>query len=122
MEKPMIRKSDFIWNMIGSVIQALFITIVSMVMIRVNGVDDVGVFQIAYATATILYAIGDYGMRVYHVTDTNRENSFATYLYARVFVNVMMILSGVVFVFAARYNTKKAVICLLIVLFRFVDG
>lgn len=118
----MIGKRDFIWNMVGSVIQALFITIVSIVLTRVNGVDHAGIFQIAYATATILYAIGDYGMRVYHVTDTKRENSFTTYLYARILANAAMVLAGIIFVVASGYGRTKAIICMCIVLFRFVDG
>lgn len=118
----MIRKKDFLWNMIGSIVQSLFSVIASIVITRINGIDEAGIFNITYATAFILYAIGDYGMRVYHVTDTKRESSFQTYLLARIFVNVIMVLVGIGVINVIGYSSHKAFMCFSIIIFKFVDG
>lgn len=88
----------------------------------INGPDPAGLYSVAFATATVLNSIADFGMRVYHVTDTERKFSFGVYLSARWVVNLAMIVCGVVYVALNGYDVEKAAICLAFVLFRFVDG
>ncbi len=93
-----------------------------LIVTRINGVDGGAVFSISFATATILYAIADYGMRVYQVTDAERTYDFWTYAAARLIVDILMIVVAVIFVGLSGYDREKASVCLLIVGFRFVDG
>ena len=118
----MVRKSEFIWNVIASVCASLLSVILLFFVTRINGVDPAGMFAIAFATATVLNSIADFGMRVYQVTDTNRQHGFGVYLASRLVVDVCMVLCGVVFVIVSGYTAEKAAICLGLVGFRFVDA
>lgn len=118
----MVRKSEFAWNVIGSVCTSLLSVVLLFVVTRVNGVDPAGMFSITFATSTVLYSIGDFGMRVYQVTDSNRQHGFGVYLTARFVVDICMVLCGVIFVIISGYTATKAAVCLGLVGFRFVDA
>ena len=118
----MVNKSEFIWNTIGSIFASALSAVLLMFVNRINGEGPAGLFSIVFATATILNAIADYGMRVYQVTDTKRNNSFSVYLKARLLVVTAMLLVGIVTVILLGYPMEKAVLCLFLVGFRFVDG
>lgn len=118
----MVRKSEFIWNIIASVCASMLSVVLLFITTRVNGTDPAGMFAIAFATATVLNSIADFGMRVYQVTDAERQHGFGVYLSSRLVVDIAMVLSGLVFVFVSGYHAEKAVICLGLVGFRFVDG
>ena len=80
----MIKKSEFAWNMLGSFVYAMFSAIILAFCTRINGLEIAGIFSIAYATSCILNSIGDFGIRVFQVTDTNRKYKFSSYLSARI--------------------------------------
>lgn len=118
----MVKRSEFIWNMIGSIVGASISMILLIIITRVNGVDAGGMYSITFATATIMFAIADFGMRVYQVTDTERIHDFGTYLSARIVVDILMLAAAVLFVAIDGYDMYKALMCIGFVLFRFVDG
>ena len=75
-----IKKSEFFWNTIASAIMSLLSALLLMFCTRINGTEIAGMFSIAFATSVILNGIGDYGIRIYQVTDTNRKYKFGEYL------------------------------------------
>lgn len=62
-------KKDVIWNTIGSGINAFNSLFYMIIVTRVNGVDDAGIFTLAFSTASLFNVIGIYSGRVYQVTD-----------------------------------------------------
>lgn len=118
----MVKKSEFIWNVIASICASLLSVILLFVTTRVNGANSAGMFAIAFATATVLNSIADFGMRVYQVTDTKRQHRFGVYLTSRLVVDIAMIFCGFGFVLISGYNIEKAIICLALVGFRFIDA
>ena len=72
----MIKKSEFAWNMVGSVIYALFSAIILAFCTRLNGIEIAGMFYIAYATSCILNAVGEFGIRIFQSTDVKRKYTF----------------------------------------------
>jgi O-antigen/teichoic acid export membrane protein len=118
----MIKKREFIWNTIGSGISSILSAIILAFCTRLNGLEIAGIFSICYATACILNSIGDFGLRIYQVTDTNRKNSFSEYLVARIIAVFLMIVIGVVFTLITGYRKEKLIICLLLILFRAIEN
>lgn len=118
----MVRKSEFIWNTIGSLFYSFFNVFVLMCCTRVNGTEIAGVFSICYATGCILNAIGDLGIRIYQVTDTNRKYTFNEYLVARIVSIVAMIIATVGFVLVGKYSNEKLYICLILIGIRVIDN
>lgn len=118
----MIKKSDFIWNTIGSLVSSILNAILLLFCTRINGTEVAGMFSISFATAIILNAIGDFGIRIYQVTDSKRKYKFQDYLMARIIVVSAMVLIGLVFVIVSGYTFEKLIICMLLILFKVVDN
>ena len=118
----MIKKREFIWNTIGSLISSILNAIILAFCTRLNGIEIAGMFSISYATASILDAIGNFGLRIYQTTDTKRKNTFSEYLVTRFFAVVLMVIVGLIFVFATGYTHEKLYICLLLIIFRVIEN
>lgn len=118
----MIKKSEFIWNAIASVCASLLSVVLLLIITRVNGVNEAGMFSIAFSSATILYTIADSQVRVLQVTDVRRKYSFGVYKSVRWVLSILMVVVAAAFVFISGYEIEKAWICLGIVLFRMIDA
>ena len=118
----MIKKSEFAWNMLGSFVYAMFSAIILAFCTRINGLEIAGIFSIAYATSCILNSIGDFGIRVFQVTDTNRKYKFSSYLSARIIAILIMVLvtGGVVLI--GGYSSTKLWVCVLLMVYRIIDN
>lgn len=118
----MVKKSEIIWNTLGSFVESLLSAVLLMFCTRLNGTEIAGMFSISFATATILNAIGDFGIRIYQVTDTNRKYKFCDYLLARVFVVITMVIIGILFVNISGYTAEKLWICIALIMFKVIDN
>ena len=56
-EKKLMKK-NFIWNIIGSGVNAFTSLFFMIIVTRINGINDAGIFTFAYATASFLNIIG----------------------------------------------------------------
>lgn len=68
-----IDRDSFVWNMAGSMLLAFQSVIMLMVLTRVLGLADAGIFTIAYANANLFLTIGKYGMRNFQVSAASRK-------------------------------------------------
>lgn len=118
----MVKKSEIIWNTLGSFVESLLSAVLLMFCTRLNGTEIAGMFSISFATATILNAIGDFGIRIYQVTDTNRKYKFGDYLLARVFIVITMVIIGIIFVNISGYTAEKLWICIALIMFKVIDN
>lgn len=118
----MVKKSEIIWNTLGSFVESLLSAVLLMFCTRLNGTEIAGMFSISFATATILNAIGDFGIRIYQVTDTNRKYSFGDYFLSRIIVVIGMTIIGIIFVTISGYTNEKLWICIMLILFKVVDN
>lgn len=117
-----MKKNEMIWNTLGSFLYSMFNAIILMICTRLNGIEIAGIFSICYATCCILNSIGDWGIRIYQVTDTNRKYKFEDYFYARVLAVFGMIVIGVIFTLISKYSDEKLFICITLILVRSVDN
>lgn len=118
----MEKKVGFIWNTLGSLVYSFFNAIVLMFCTRLNGTEIAGIFSICYATGCILNAIGDLGIRIFQVTDTNRKYKFEDYLYSRVFAVGVMLIIALAFSIISGYSNEKFFICMILILIRVIDN
>ena len=118
----MIKKREFIWNTIGSLISSVLNAIILAFCTRLNGIEIAGMFSISYATACILDSIGNFGLRIYQTTDTKRKNTFSEYLVTRFFAVALMVIIGIIFVIITGYREEKLYICLLLIAFRAIEN
>ena len=74
-----IVRDSYLWNVLSASIFAMQSAIILIVITHTVGLEDAGIFSIAYAIASLMYYIGEYGVRKYQVSDINEEMSFTDY-------------------------------------------
>ena len=116
-----IERSAYLWNAINAGLSAALCPVILMVVTRTNGVDDAGVFSIAFAVAALMLFVGQYGLRRFQSSDIKEKYSFREYHGMRFFTcGVMVVACGVYCMYGAVFNNyapeKFAVIYLICIL------
>ena len=122
MEKDLQFKKNFIWNILGTGFNAFNSLFFMIIATRVNGVDDAGVFTIAFSTACILYAIGLYAGRVYQVTELNKNITDKDFIINRLITCFSMIIFLILFCVVRNYDIEKSIIFLLLTIYKALEA
>ena len=121
-----IEKSAYIWNAASSMTFAMQSAVMLIVITRTNGLEDAGVFSIAYAIGSLMSLIGEYGVRKYQVSDINEKVSFTDYHSHRVITCVIMFIVFNVYVGAGylrgQYSPAKYWVIILICLLKLIEA
>lgn len=120
-----IGRDSFVWNMVGSMLMAFQSVIMLMILTRVLGLQEAGIFTIAYANANLFLTIGKYGMRNFQVSDVREQFSFYEYRTSRYITTLLMIFVSVAYVAYVGskngYTLEKSLIIIWMCLFKVVD-
>ncbi len=111
-------RKNFIWNMVGSTVASFVSLFYMMVITRLNGIDDAGVFSFAFSTAMIFFVIGIYSGRTFQVTDKNKKTTDSDYLYLKFATCFAMLITGFIFCLIRGYSGDKFLIIMLLTTFR----
>lgn len=122
MEKDMQFKKNFIWNTLGTGLNAFNSLFFMIIATRINGVEKAGVFSIAFSTACILYAIGLYAGRVYQVTEPDKKITNKDFIVSRIITDIIMMVALIVFCIVRRYDTQKFIIFFLLTLYKVLEA
>lgn len=121
-----IVRDSYIWNTASATIFALQSAIVLVFVSRINGLTDAGVFSIAYAVGSLMYYVGEYGVRKYQVSDVNEIMSFSDYHAHRVTACAITVVVSLLYVanglLRLGYSPYKAYIVLIICLIKVVEA
>lgn len=121
-----IARSSYIWNTLSALLFALQSAVMMMVIMRTNGPNEAGVFSIAYAVASMMIFIGEFGVRKYQASDVQEECSFSDYYSFRLLSCGAMILAcvgyGVYGLVLLGYSWSKFTILLLVCAVRLVEA
>lgn len=121
-----IMRDSYIWNTMSAFLFALQSAIVLLVITRTNGLEDAGVFSIAYAVGSLMYYVGEYGVRKYQVSDVNEELSFTDYHSHRVVACVITIIASVIYTVVCfkwrGYSGYKAYIVFMVCMVKVVEA
>ena len=105
---------------------ALQSAIVLLVITRTNGLEDAGVFSIAYAVGSLMYYVGEYGVRKYQVSDVNEELSFTDYHSHRVVACIITVVASVIYTLICYkrqgYSGYKAYIVFMVCMIKVVEA
>ena len=112
--------------MVGSMLNAFQSVIFLMIITRVVGLTEAGIFTIAYADANLFLNIGKYGMRYFQVSDVNQQFSFSVYKRSRYITTFLMFVVSFVFLqYSANsngYSLHKSLVIFWMCLFKMVDS
>lgn len=122
MEKEKQFKKSFIWNMLGSGINAFNSLFFMIVATRINGVIDAGIFTLAFSTACIIYVIGIYAGRIYQVTEKDKLVSDKDYIVNRLITTTFMIAIVILFTILRKYDFYKSSVFILLTLYKGLEA
>ena len=115
-------RSKFVWNMIGSMCNALSSFVLLTAVTRINGASDAGLFSLAFSTAQLLTTISCFETRAIQATDVKEEYKFKVYFTFRVCTCICMMLAAVGFIWFHHYTGADAMIIFFICLYKAIDG
>lgn len=125
LDEKNIERDSYIWNMTGSILMAFQSVIMLMILTRVLGLKEAGIFTIAYADANLFLTIGKYGMRNFQVSDVKGQFSFREYWFSRIVTSVGMAFVSVGYVGYARYangyTNEKSMVIIWMCIFKIID-
>lgn len=113
---------DFIWNTLGTGLNSFNSLFYLIIVTWVNGINDAGIFSIAYSTGLILYTIGLYSGRLCQVTDTENKIKDKDYIVNRVITCILMIVLGFGFLCIKQYETYKTTVFILVFFFKATES
>ncbi len=115
-------KKNFIWNSVGSFVNAFISLFFMIIVTRINGIDEAGIFTFAFSLACLFYVIGYFSGRTFQVTNTDKKITNCDFLYNRFYTSIIMVACSIIFLLFKKYSLYKNTIILLFVLFRFIES
>lgn len=121
-EKTISQKEIYGWNIFGSLCNAFVSVILMMIITRITGEKDGGIFALAFAAAQLMFTIGGFEMRVYQSTDVNEVFKFKHYLTSRIITCSIMLISTFVYTFAKGWTGTTAIVVILMSLYKLIEA
>ena len=115
-------KKDYLWNSLGSLLQSAISPVLLIVITRLNGIDDSGLFSFAISLSVVFWAVSLWGGRTYQVSDVKREVSSGGYVAVRFVASLIVAISAVVFCVLNGYSTTKTGLIMILVTFKILES
>ena len=101
---------NFIWNTIGSTLASFSSVFLLIIITRINGIEEAGIFTITFATASIFYIVAIYSGRNCQITDVEGKIKDKEYIISRVITCFIMAIIVFFYVLIKNYDTHKSAI------------
>ncbi len=115
-------KKKFVWNMIGSMSNALSSFMLLTIVSRVNGSTDGGIFSLAFSTAQLLASVGCFEERAIQATDVQGKRTFSEYLTFRWITCALMLVCTCLYIWIGKHTGEKAIVIFLICFYKIIDS
>lgn len=116
------QKKDYIWNSIGSFLQSAISPILLIIITRLNGVGDSGLFSFAMSLSVVFWAISLWGGRTYQVSDVKKEFSSGDYIVVRFISSLIVAVFSISFCILSGYDLIKTELIMVLVSFKILES
>jgi len=113
---------NFIWNLLGTGLNSFSSLFFLIIITRVNGIEEAGIFSIGIAIAMIIYTVALYSGRLCQVTDIKNKTTDKEYIVNRVITCFIAFVISIVIVLFRGYTEEKFIIILLLCLFKILEA
>lgn len=113
---------DYVWNTVGFGIWGMVFPLLTIIITQLVGVQQAGMFSLAFVTGSLLMIVANYGVRTYQVSDVNEAHSFSDYQINRWITCAFMVLVGVLYCMVRGYGNEMFLISIGVYLYKMVDG
>jgi O-antigen/teichoic acid export membrane protein len=115
-------KKDYFWNTLGIFAQNAISPLLLVVITRINGIFDSGLFSFAFSVAIIFWTFGMWGGRTYQVSDVENRFTHKSYIMVRLISSVFMLIGVILFTIINHYDITKSAIIVALVLFKVIES
>lgn len=115
-------KKDYFWNTIGVFLQNAVSPLLLIVITRINGIYDSGMFSFTFSIAIIFWSLSMWGGRTYQVSDIKGEFSNKSYIMVRLILALGVFFIAIMFAMVNHYDSLKAGVLISLVLFKSVES
>lgn len=122
MTKKINFKKNFFWNSIGSTVNACMSLFLMILVTRINGTNQAGIFTFSFSFACLLQVIGMYAGRAYQVTERDKKTTDTDFIMNKVLTCVFMLIACFAYLFLEDYSSDKNIIILLLVLYKLLEA
>lgn len=113
---------DYVWNSVGIGAWGMVFPILTVVVTQLVGVEQAGMFSMAFVTGMLLMFLANYGVRTYQVSDLDERHSFSDYQLNRWITCAIMVIVGVAYCSIRGYASDMFTISLGVYVYKMVDG
>ena len=122
ISKKPSEKSIYIWNITGSIANALLSVVVLMLTTRSVSSGEADIFSIAWSISQLMATIGTFQIRVYQATDVRQRFNFNQYWVFRLITLFFMMIISAGYIIGRGYEGNKAKIVFIVCIYRAVDS
>lgn len=113
---------DYICNALGQAAWGGHFPLLTVVVTQLVGVQQAGMFSMAFAIGLLLLFVANYGVRTYQVSDVAEMQSFNDYQINRIITCVFMLIVGFTYCKLRGYSEPMMSICMGMIVFRAIDA
>ena len=115
-------KKNVIWNTIGVTLNSFNSLFFLIIINRINGIDDGGIFSFAFSLACLLFVIGIYAGRTYQVSDIRDELNDSEYLVHKFLTCAIMMVVCLMYILFKQYSVEKNIIIITLSLYKCLEA
>lgn len=115
-------QASVMWNSIGSIFYLGCQWLLTVLVVRIAGVDTAGTLSLAMSVCNIWYCISVYGMRNFQVSDTQNKYENGTYIFSRYLTSVAALVGCLIYILVIGYDWEQRICILLYFLFKFSEA
>lgn len=121
-EKKLTIKESVLWNTWGSVLYLGVQWLQTVLIARILGYEDAGIFSLAMSVANIFYALSIYGMKNFQISDMEGKYSPGNYVVSRFVTAGGAFLLCVLFTLVNGYDVKQTLCIVVYMLFKLSES
>lgn len=113
-------RKNFIWNLTGTTVNTLTSLLYMIIVTRINGLDQAGVFSFAFSNACVLVVVGMYMGRTYQINDIRFADQ--VFIQSRKITCLFMLMISLVMIMIYRYPLEQTIVFLAWILYKMMDA
>lgn len=121
-EKKLTIKQSILWNSWGSIVYLAVQWLQTVLVTRLLGYEDAGVFSLAMSVTNIFYAISLYGMKNFQISDIDEKYTAGNYLLSRVVTGGGAFFLCTIFTLVNQYDLKQTTCIVAYMLFKLSEA
>ena len=115
-------KKNFIWNMVGTTLNSFNSMFFMIIITRLNGTEDAGVFTLLFSIVCLLYNIGIYAGRTFQVTDKTGKYNETEYVIHRIMTVSLMFIVGAIYCTVKHFEQYKFALTMLLTFMKCLEA